>query len=171
MCSVGRHLNYAYAASTTRLPTKSIIRMCQRSGFIEGLMHAKPRNLYSYNLLAVSLSGERSLPAPRQSPKGFQRQPHVLLKDCRSERRTRGSPAQSAAGRRRASSRCETKVSTMLTERTMRHLLISYVDNQIMPQSDKFDGNRSYSRKLAKNPPREVNVSELGKLAQGAWIG
>jgi hypothetical protein len=38
--------------------------MSQRSGFIEGLTYAKPRNPYSYNLLALGLGGERSLPAP-----------------------------------------------------------------------------------------------------------
>lgn len=42
-------------------------------------MYAKPRNLYSYNLLALGLGGERSLPAPRQSLKGFQRWPRVCL--------------------------------------------------------------------------------------------
>jgi hypothetical protein len=65
MYSVEQHLTDAYTASTTRLPTKLIIRMCQRSGFIKGLMYAKPRNLYSYNLLTLCLGGERSLLAPR----------------------------------------------------------------------------------------------------------
>ena len=40
--------------------------------------------------------------------------------------------------------------------------LISYVDNQIMPQSDNSTETNPALENLAKNSPQEVNVNELG---------
>jgi hypothetical protein len=45
--------------------------------------------------------------------------------------------------------------------------LIGYVDNQVIPQFDNSTETNPALKNLAKNPPQEVNVSELGKLAQG----
>ena len=44
--------------------------------------------------------------------------------------------------------------------------LIGYVDNQIMPQFDNSTETNPALENLTKHSPHEVNVSELGKLAQ-----
>jgi hypothetical protein len=113
-------------------------------------------------LLALGLGGERSL---RQSLKGFQRWPHgfclaiaevnVGLEAVQLDQR----PVVDSLKLMRDESIYNADGGTM------RHL-ISYVDNQIMPQSGNSTETNPALEALAKNSPHEVNISELGKLAQ-----
>jgi len=114
------------------------------------------------NLLVLGLSSERSLPAPRRSLKGF---PHVLLKIAEVNVGLEAVqldqlPVVDSLKPIQDESFCNANRENDASP------LIGYVDNQIMPQFDNSTETNPALENLTKHSPHEVNVSELGKLAQ-----